>query len=75
MPREYQPFEQDFLLVTQPEGRIEQATRNAQIATAMLAAPDDDLWAWEDTTPDNVHTIRDLFEECATVWELMLERL
>lgn len=75
MPREYQPFEQDFLLITQPESRIKQATQDAQIATAILASPDDDLWAWEDPSSDSVHSLQDLFEKCGTVWERMLERL
>jgi len=76
MPRESQPFEQDFILVSQTEMRVRQATQCTQLREAILPVPDEDVWEWENSGLDLERVIdRPLDEEYATVWESMLERL
>jgi hypothetical protein len=76
MLRETQPFEQDFLLVTETEMRVRQATQYAQLDTAMLSSPHEDIWEWDPSNLDGETLVDHYFdEEYTTVWESMLERL
>jgi hypothetical protein len=76
MPKESLPFEQDFILVTKPEMRVRQAMQYTPLNAAVLDIPDEDTWAWENNCLDVEQIIDKPFDEdCATVWESMLERL
>ena len=76
MPRETQPFEQDFLLVSETEMRVRQATQYAQLDQAILLTQHEDLWEWNASTLDGERCAdTHLDEEHATIWETMLERL
>jgi hypothetical protein len=76
MPREQQEFEQDFILVNETEMRVRQATQYAQLHTALLANPHEDIWEWDPSSlgvEDFVDRHSD--EQHTTAWERMLERL
>jgi hypothetical protein len=76
MPRESLPFEQDFILVTKPEMRVRQAMQYTPLNAAIVEIPDEDTWAWENSSLDGDQVIDKPFdEEHATIWESMLERL
>jgi hypothetical protein len=76
MLREPQPFEQDFLLVSETEMRVRQATQYAQLDQAILLTQHEDFWEWNASTLDGERrTDMHLDEEHATVWETILERL
>jgi len=76
MPKEPLPFEQDFVLVTQPEMHVRQATQYTSLHAALVEIPDEDTWAWENSSLDGDQVIDKPFdEEYATIWESMLERL
>jgi hypothetical protein len=76
MLRETQPFEQDFLLVSETEMRVRQATQYAQLDKAILLTQQEDFWEWNASTLDGERcTDTQLDEEYVTVWETMLERL
>lgn len=78
MPRESQPFEQDFLLISETELRVRHATQYTRLDKPIAAIPDEETWEWENSSlegePD-IDTHLHLDEEYATVWESMLERL
>ena len=76
MPREPQPFEQDFVLVTQTEMRVRQATQYTQLHETLVPIPDEEVWEWETSGLDGEQLIdKHLDEEYSTVWERMIERL
>ncbi len=76
MPREMQPFEQDFILITETEMRVRQATQYTGLPPATVAIPDQDVWEWETSGLDGEQIVdQPLDEEYTTVWESMLERL
>jgi hypothetical protein len=76
MPRETQPFEQDFLLVSETEMRVRQATQYAQLDQAILLTQHEEIWEWEASTMDGERpSNKYLDEEYVTVWDTMLERL
>jgi hypothetical protein len=75
MPRRSQPFEQDFILHTQSEIHVRQATQYTQLHAALVPVPDEDIWEWE-TSLDGEQVVDKLLDqEYATVWESILERL
>jgi hypothetical protein len=75
MPRGSQPFEQDFILHTQAEKHVRQATQYTQLHAALVPVPDEDIWEWE-TSLDGEQVVDKLLDEdYATVWESILERL
>lgn len=76
MPRETQSFEQDFVLVTETQMRVRQATQYTQLSPEILANPPEDIWEWEASDLDGEQFIdKHLDEPHTTVWESMLERL
>jgi hypothetical protein len=76
MPRQTQPFEQDFLLITETEMRVRQATQYAQLHMALVPNPHDDIWDWDPSSSAGQELVdKYLDEESTTVWESMLERL
>ncbi len=76
MPRENQPFEQDFLLVTDTEMRVRQATQYTQLNPMIVPVPDEDVWEWETSSWDAEPIFdKSLDEEYPTIWESTLERL
>jgi len=78
MPRESQPFEQDFLLISETELQVRQATQYTRLDKPMVALPDEDLWEWENSSLEGEQVMGKylhLDEEYATVWESMLARL
>jgi hypothetical protein len=76
MPREPHEFEQDFILVTETEMRVRQATQYALLRTTLLSSPHDDIWEWDPSSLAGQELVdKYLDEECTTVWESMLERL
>jgi hypothetical protein len=76
MPRETQPFEQDFLLLTETEMRVRQATQYAQLDMAILSTQHEDIWEWSPINQDGERDAGKHFDEdYATIWQAMLERL
>jgi hypothetical protein len=76
MPRETQEFEQDFVLVTETEMRVRQATQYAQLSPTLLSNPHEDIWEWDANDLDGEQLVDGhLDEQYTTVWERMLERL
>jgi hypothetical protein len=76
MPREPQPFEQDFLLVTDTEMRVRQATQYAQLDMAILATRPEEVWEWDTGDLDDERPVNErIEEEYGTFWQSMLERL
>jgi hypothetical protein len=76
MPRETQEFEQDFVLVTETEMRVRQATQYAQLSPTLLSNPHEDIWEWDASDLDGEQLVDGhLDEQYTTVWESMLERL
>jgi hypothetical protein len=75
MPRGSQPFEQDFILHTQSETHVRQATQYTQLHAALVPVPDEDIWEWETSLDGEQMVDKLLDEEYATVWESILERL
>jgi len=78
MPRQYQPFEQDFLLVSETELQVRQAMQYTSLDRPIVAIPDEDIWEWENSSLEGEQAVDKhlhLDEEYTTVWESMLERL
>jgi len=78
MPKESQPFEQDFLLISETELQVRQATQYTRLDKPIVEIPDEDLWEWENSSLEGEQTISKylhLDEDYATVWESMLARL
>jgi len=78
MPRESQPFEQDFLLISETELQVRQAMQYTRLDKPIVAIPDEDIWEWENSCLEDEQAMGKhlhLDEEYATVWESMLERL
>ena len=75
MPKESEPFEQDFVLVSQTEIRVRQATQYAQLHEAIVPIPDEDVWEWETSLEGEQVLDKHVDQEYTTVWESMLERL
>jgi hypothetical protein len=76
MSREAQPFEQDFLLITETERRVRQAMQYSQLDQAALTVLQDTLWEWDATNLHDEQTEEQRFDEgCPTLWECTLERL
>jgi hypothetical protein len=76
MAIEMQPFEQDFLLVTETEMRVRQATQYARLDQPMLSSAHEAVWEWDDSTVIAEQPGDQLFDQqCASVWESILERL
>jgi hypothetical protein len=76
MSREIQPFEQDFILLTDTEMRVRQATQYTQLSSALLPNPYEDIWEWDASDQRSEQPIdRHVDEQYLTVWESMLKRL
>jgi hypothetical protein len=78
MPKESQPFEQDFLLISETELQVRQATQYTRLDKPIVAIPDEDLWEWENSSLEGEQAINKhlhLEEEYTTIWETMLGRL
>ena len=76
MRKESQPFEQDFILVTQTEMRVRQAAQYTQLHEEIVPIPDEDVWEWETSGLDGEQLVdKPLGQEYGSVWESMLERL
>ena len=76
MPREPHEFEQDFILVTETEMRVRQATQYTQLHTALLSSPHEDIWEWDPSSLAGEDFVdRHFDEQHTTAWERMLERL
>ena len=76
MPREAHEFEQDFILVTETEMRVRQATQYAQLHAALIASPHEDIWEWDPSSLGGEDFVdRHFDEQHTTAGERMLERL
>jgi hypothetical protein len=76
MIREPNEFEQDFILVTETDMRVRQATQYAQLHAALLSNPHEDIWEWDPSSLEGEDFVdRHFDEQHTTAWERMLERL
>jgi hypothetical protein len=76
MRRETQLFEQDFLLVTDTEMRVRQATQYTPLHMALVSSPHEDIWEWDPSSLEGEEFVdRHFDEQHTTAWERMLERL
>jgi hypothetical protein len=76
MPRESHEFEQDFVLVTETEMRVRQATQYTQHHATLLSNPHEEIWEWDPSSLGSEDFVdRHFDEQHTTAWERMLERL
>jgi len=77
MPGQTHEFEQDFILVTETEMKVRQATQYTQLhAAPLLSSPHEDIWEWDPSSLGGEEFVdRHFDEQHTTAWERMLERL
>jgi hypothetical protein len=76
MLKEAHDFEQDFLLLTETEMRVRQATQCTQLDTVIVPNPHMDVWEWEASNLEDDQVSNKYFdEERVTVWERTIEQL
>ena len=76
MSGETDDFKQDFILLTETEMRVRQATQCTQLGKTLISNQHEDVWDWEASCLDEEQVggkHRD--EENITIWERMIERL
>ena len=76
MPRDSYTLEQDFILVTETEMRVRQATQYTQLHTALIEAPHLAMGEWDFGGVGTEELLEQRFDEdFVTVWERTLEQL
>jgi hypothetical protein len=76
MLKDAHDYEQDFLLLTETEMRVRQATQCTQLDTVLVPNPHMDVWTWEASSLEDDQLSNKYYdEEHVTVWERTIERI